>query len=104
MDGFHIVSYLPTIMTTFREVKSKVKLSLRLTKHQAIKRYWGSEGIASLVLKLGSRWSWVVSFTIRPLYLRNKDALYTLDMKLGGGLLTGSHTSFTGEQLVKLKW
>jgi hypothetical protein len=34
----------------------KVKLSLCLTKHHAIKTYWGSGGIAPRILNLGSRW------------------------------------------------
>jgi hypothetical protein len=46
----------------------KVKLSMCLTKHQAMKRYWASGGIAPRILDLGTRWRWVVSFTPRPLY------------------------------------
>jgi hypothetical protein len=34
----------------------KVKLSLCLTKHHAMKTYWGSGGIASRILDLGTRW------------------------------------------------
>jgi hypothetical protein len=45
--------------------KVKVKLSLCLTKHQAMKTYWGSGGIAPRILDLGTRWRWVVSFTSR---------------------------------------
>jgi hypothetical protein len=33
----------------------KVK-SLCLTKHHAMKTYWGSEGIAPRILDLGTRW------------------------------------------------
>jgi hypothetical protein len=44
------------------------QLSLCLTKHHTMKKYWGSGGIASHVLDLGTRWRWVVSFTPRPLY------------------------------------
>jgi hypothetical protein len=29
----------------------------------AMKEYWGSEGIAPLVINLDTRWKWVVSFT-----------------------------------------
>jgi hypothetical protein len=36
--------------------KKKVKLSLCLTKHYAMKTYWGSGGIAPLILDLGTRW------------------------------------------------
>jgi hypothetical protein len=36
----------------------KVKLSLCLTKHRAMKTYWGSGGIAPRILDLGTRWRW----------------------------------------------
>jgi hypothetical protein len=36
-------------------VKLKVNLSLCLTKHHAMKTYWGSGGIAPLILDLGPR-------------------------------------------------
>jgi hypothetical protein len=36
--------------------KVKVKLSLCLTKHHAMKTYGGSEGIAPRILDLGTRW------------------------------------------------
>jgi hypothetical protein len=36
--------------------KVKVKLSLCLTKHHALKTYWGSGGIAPRILDLGIRW------------------------------------------------
>jgi hypothetical protein len=35
----------------------KVKLSLCLTKHHAMEKYWGSEGITTFTLNLGNRWS-----------------------------------------------
>jgi hypothetical protein len=37
-------------------VKVKVKLSLCLTKHHAMKTYWGSGGITPRILDLGTRW------------------------------------------------
>jgi hypothetical protein len=37
-------------------VKVKVNLSLCLTKHHAMKTYWGSGGIAPRILDLGTRW------------------------------------------------
>jgi len=37
----------------------------RLIKHHAMKTYWGSGYIASSILNLGTRWGWVVSFTLR---------------------------------------
>jgi hypothetical protein len=39
-----------------------------LTKHQALKAYWGGGGTAPRILDLGTRQRWVVSFTPRPLY------------------------------------
>jgi hypothetical protein len=36
--------------------KVKVKLSLCLTKHHAMKTYWGSGGIDPRILDLGTRW------------------------------------------------
>jgi hypothetical protein len=49
----------------------KVKLSLFLTKHHATK-YWGSGGIVPRI-NLCTRGRWVVSFTPRPLYPRERD-------------------------------
>jgi hypothetical protein len=40
---------------TDKKVK-KVKLSLCLTKHHAMKTYWGSGGIVLRILDLGTRW------------------------------------------------
>jgi hypothetical protein len=37
-------------------LKVNVKLSLCLTKHHAMKTYWGSGGIASRIIDLGTRW------------------------------------------------
>jgi hypothetical protein len=59
-------------------------LSLCLTKHHAMKTYWGSGYIAPRSLDLGTRWRWVVSFTPRPLYPQGKSPWHTLDRKLGG--------------------
>jgi len=79
-----------------RNIKLKVKLSLCLNKHHVMMmylllmkhhamKYWGSGGIASHILNRGCRWRWVVSFTLRPLYLRGKSPRHPLD-KLGGVL------------------
>jgi hypothetical protein len=38
-----------------KSITIKVKLSLCLTKHQAMKMYWGSRGIAPRILDLGTR-------------------------------------------------
>jgi len=40
--------------------KVKVKLSLYLTKHHAMKTYWVSGSVALRVLNLGTRWRWGV--------------------------------------------
>jgi len=42
-------------------------------KHaQRHEEVWGSGGITPRILNLGTRWSWVVRFTSRPLYHRGK--------------------------------
>jgi hypothetical protein len=33
-----------------------------------MKAYWGSEDLTPRILNLGTRWRWVVSFTLQPLY------------------------------------
>jgi len=33
-----------------------------------MKTYWEGGGIAPRILNHGTRWKWVVSFTLRPLY------------------------------------
>jgi len=53
-----------------------------LIEHHAMKAYCRSGGIALLILDLGTRWSWVVSFTIRPLYPQGKSPSYPLDRRL----------------------
>jgi hypothetical protein len=64
--------------------KVKVKLSLCLTKHHAMKTYWGSGSIAPRILDLCTRWRWVVSFTHRSLYPQGKSPWYPLNKKLVG--------------------
>jgi hypothetical protein len=63
--------------------KVKVKLSLCLTKHHAMKTYWGNGGIVPRILDLGTRWRWAVSFILRPLYPQGKMPWYPLDRRLG---------------------
>jgi hypothetical protein len=60
-----------------------------------MKKYLGSGGIAPSILDLGTRWSWVVSFTPRPLYLQGKSPRYPLDRRLGG---TQSRSGRGGEE------
>jgi hypothetical protein len=66
-----------------RWMKVKVTLSLRLTKHHAMKT-WGSGGKAPHILDLDTRWRWVVSFTPRSLYPQEKSPRYPFDRRLGG--------------------
>jgi len=44
-----------------------VKVSLYLTKRNAMKTYWGKGCIAPCILDLGTRWRRVVSFTPQKL-------------------------------------
>jgi hypothetical protein len=44
------------VKKSYIHIKVKVKLSLCLTKHHAMKGYWGSGGIAPRILDLGTRW------------------------------------------------
>jgi hypothetical protein len=44
---------------------------------RTMKEYWGSNGIAVLILNIGTRWSWVVKITPRPLYLREITLMLT---------------------------
>jgi hypothetical protein len=46
--------------------------------------YWGSGGIDHLILDLGTKWRWVVSFTPRPLYPQGKSPWYPLYKRLVG--------------------
>jgi hypothetical protein len=62
----------PCLLPLSISITMKVKLSLCLTKNHAMKTYWGSGGIASRVLDLGSRWTWVIGLTPRPLYPQRK--------------------------------
>jgi hypothetical protein len=72
-------------------VRVKVKLSLCLTKHHAMKTYWVSRGIAARILDLSTRWRWVVSFTPRPLYPQGKSPWYPLVMQLSGPQSRSGH-------------
>jgi hypothetical protein len=53
--------------------KGKDKIvPLLLTKHHAMKAYWGMEVQRHSFFDLGTRWRWVVSFTTRSFYLRER--------------------------------
>jgi hypothetical protein len=47
-------------------MKEKVKLFLYLTKHRAMKTYWGSGGVAPRIFNLGTRRWLVANSTPRP--------------------------------------
>jgi len=47
---------------------------VKVTKHHAMKAYWRIGGVAPLILYLGTKWRWVVSFTPRPLYPPGKSS------------------------------
>jgi hypothetical protein len=49
-----------------------------------MKAYWGVEVYLHSYLDLGTRWSWVVSFTPRSLYPQGKSPWYPLDRRLSG--------------------
>jgi hypothetical protein len=69
-----------------------------LTEHHTMKTHWGSGGTVPRILDLGTRWRWVVRFTPRPLYPREKP-WHPLDRRLdvpqrrsgGGGEEKNSH-------------
>jgi hypothetical protein len=52
--------------------KSEVVPAIFLTEHHSMKVYWGSGGIAPRILDLGTKRRWVVSFTPRLLYPRER--------------------------------
>jgi hypothetical protein len=72
IPAIHHPDSIPTLLSI--KLKRKVKLSLCLTKHHAIKTYWGNGGITLWILNLGTRWRSVVSFTPQPLYSQGKSS------------------------------
>jgi hypothetical protein len=61
-----------------------LNFSLFLIKYHAMKKYWGSGGIAPSILDLSTRWRWVDSFMPRPLYTRGKCLRCSLVTRLSG--------------------
>jgi len=57
------------------ELGCKAKMSLCLTKHHAMKTYWGSRGKAPCILNLSTRWKSEVNLMLWPLYPRSKSHL-----------------------------
>jgi len=49
-----------------------------------MKTYWENGGAAPRILNLDTRWTSVVSFKPRPLYLWGKSPRYPFDRRLGG--------------------
>jgi len=64
---------------------------LFLTKHHAIKTYWGSGGLAPHI-NIGTRWRWVVSFMPQLLYPWGKSPQYSLDRRLIGPQIQSWHS------------
>jgi hypothetical protein len=56
-----------------------------------MKTYWGSGFIAPSILDFGTRWRWVVTFKLRPLYSQGKSLRYPLDRRLGGPQSRSGH-------------
>lgn len=50
----------------------------------AMKAYKWSGGIAPLILSFGSRWKWMVSLMLQPLYAWGRSTCYCLNGRLGG--------------------
>jgi hypothetical protein len=71
-SSLRYAGYLWHAIKLHNKKKKKVKLSLCLTKHHAMKTYWESAGITPRILDLSTRWRWVDSFTPRPLYPKGK--------------------------------
>jgi hypothetical protein len=94
--------------------KAKIKLSLYLTKHHAMKTYLGSGCIAPRILNFGTWWRCVASFTPWSLYPLGKSLplRYPLDKKLvvwaprsgldGVAKRKNPHHCFLGKVKVKL--
>jgi hypothetical protein len=59
----------------------KTYLILNKTRHEYVDV---SGVIAPRILNFSTRWSWVVSFTHRPLYPQGKSPRYSLDRRLDG--------------------
>jgi len=78
---------------SWQQVTSKimVKLSLCLSKHHTMEKYWGDGGIAQYILNLSTRRRWVAIFTPWSLYSWNKSPWDPLDRSLGGPQSQSGH-------------
>jgi hypothetical protein len=72
------------VETTKGKKGKRVNLPLCLTRHHAMKTYWGSGWIAPRILYHGTRWRWVVSLPCLQLSPQGKSPWYLLDRRLGG--------------------
>jgi hypothetical protein len=59
-------------MLTVSALFTRPKVKNNVFYAHAIKAYTGSRGIAPLILNLYTIWWWVVNFTLRPLYSRER--------------------------------
>jgi hypothetical protein len=73
--------------------KFKVKVQLPLCFNLALLHggLLGNGGITPLILDLGTRWRWVVSFTPCLLYPQGKSPWYPLGRRLGGPQSRSGH-------------
>jgi hypothetical protein len=75
----------PSYRCLFIKKVKMIKLFLFLTKYYAMETDWVSGDIAPCILNFGTRRTWVVSFTPRPLYnTRGRKPRYPLDRRPGG--------------------
>ena len=63
-----MINIVRFIYLLFSDVKVKVNLSLYVVKHRGMKAYSGTGDIALLIIYLGTRRKWLVSFKPRPPY------------------------------------
>jgi hypothetical protein len=79
-----LVLSLVTILTELPRLLDRIHGCIFcLIEHDNANTGWGSGGIAPRVLNYGTRWRWVVSFTPRPIYRREKNPRYQM-VTLGG--------------------
>jgi hypothetical protein len=65
-------------------VPCKLKISLWFIEALYNEAVWGSGGTALRIVNLRTSWSWMVSFTLPPLYNLVKSSSYPLVRRLGG--------------------
>jgi hypothetical protein len=82
---------------TDRKVKLPLCLTNKALRHGGV---WGSGCIDPYFLDLGTSYSGVVSFTLRPLYLQGKSSRYSLDRRLGGPRSLSRPSGRCGEEKI----